>query len=82
MGLRTEEVHRQIGKQLAQANIEKVILIKNSVTSYIEQGLKKEGYKGEVVWFGDALAAFAALPHLTVKGDVVLLQNDWPDQYQ
>ena len=23
----------------------------------------------------------AALPNLTVKGDVVLLQNDWPDQY-
>jgi UDP-N-acetylmuramoyl-tripeptide--D-alanyl-D-alanine ligase len=82
MGLRTEEVHKQIGKQLAQANIEKVILIKNSVTSYIEQGLKEKGYKGEVVWFDDALAAFAALPLLTVKGDVVLLQNDWPDQYQ
>ncbi len=82
MGLRTEEVHKQIGKKLAEASIEKVILIKNSVTSYIEQGLKEEGYKGEVIWFDDALAAFAALPLLTVKGDVVLLQNDWPDQYQ
>lgn len=82
MGLRTEEVHKQIGKQLAKADIEKVILIKNSVTSYIEQGLKEDGYKGEVIWFDDALAAFAALPLLTVKGDVVLLQNDWPDQYQ
>lgn len=82
MGLRTEEIHKQIGKKLAKANIEKVILIKNSVTSYIEQGLKEEGYKGEVIWFGDALAAFDALTLLTVKGDIVLLQNDWPDQYQ
>lgn len=82
MGLRTEEIHKRIGKQLAKASIEKVILIENSVTSYIEQGLKEEGYKGEVIWFDDALTAFAALPLLTVKGDVVLLQNDWPDQYQ
>jgi hypothetical protein len=57
-------------------------LIKNSVTFFIEQGLKEEEYKGEIIWFDDGLAAFAALPHLTVNGDVVLLQNDWPDQYQ
>ncbi|MCL5004608.1 MAG: UDP-N-acetylmuramoyl-tripeptide--D-alanyl-D-alanine ligase [Patescibacteria group bacterium] len=82
MGIKTEEVHKQIGKKLAEANIEKIILIKNSVTSYIEQGLRENNYKGEIVRFDDALSAFAALPHLTVKGDIVLLQNDWPDQYQ
>lgn len=82
MGVRSQEIHRQIGKKLAKANIEKVVLIKNSVTSEIEQGLKEEAYQGEVLWFPDALAAFLALPLLTVSGDVVLLQNDWPDQYQ
>jgi UDP-N-acetylmuramoyl-tripeptide--D-alanyl-D-alanine ligase len=82
MGIKTEEIHRRIGKKLAEVNIEKVILIKNSVTSYIEQGLIENNYKGEIIWFDDALSAFAALPHLTVKGDIVLLQNDWPDQYQ
>ena len=82
MGNKTEEVHKQIGRSLAQAQIEKVILIKNSVTPYIETGLQEEKYAGEVMWFDDALKAFAALPHLTVKGDVVLLQNDWPDQYK
>ncbi|MEW6617474.1 MAG: UDP-N-acetylmuramoyl-tripeptide--D-alanyl-D-alanine ligase [Patescibacteria group bacterium] len=82
MGTQTKEIHRQIGRQLAKANIEKIILIKNSVTPYIGQGLKEEGYRGEVMWFNDALAAFAALPLLTVEGDVVLLQNDWSDQYQ
>src|SRR3989338_3896071 len=81
MGSRTEDVHKEIGRRLARAGIEKVILIKNSVTSYIEQGLKDTGYSDEVLWFEDALLAFNALPHLTVKGDVVLLQNDWPDQY-
>lgn len=82
MGSQTEEVHRQIGKSLAKAKIEKVVLIKNSVTPYIEEGLKEEKYKGDILWFDDALSAFTALPNLTVKGDVILLQNDWPDQYQ
>lgn len=82
MGERTEAVHKEIGVQLARAGIENVVLIKNSVTGYIEQGLKREGFAGKIMWFNDALSAFATLPHMTVKGDVVLLQNDWPDQYQ
>ncbi|MFA5052708.1 MAG: UDP-N-acetylmuramoyl-tripeptide--D-alanyl-D-alanine ligase [Parcubacteria group bacterium] len=81
MGARTKEVHREIGRELAKARIEKVVLIKNSVTSYIEEGLKESQYEGEVIWFSDALSAFAALPQMTAKGDIVLLQNDWPDQY-
>jgi UDP-N-acetylmuramoyl-tripeptide--D-alanyl-D-alanine ligase len=81
MGARKEEVHRDIGRSLAAAGIEKVVLIRNSVTPLIELGLKESGYKGEVLWFDDALACYAALPRMTVAGDIVLLQNDWPDQY-
>lgn len=81
MGERKEEVHKEIGRELARASIEKVILIRNSVTPFIERGLQEGKYRGEVIWFDKALDAFAALPNLTVKGDVVLLQNDWPDQY-
>lgn len=81
MGSRTKAVHTEIGNRLAQAHIEKVILIKNSVTPFLAEGLQEAHYKGEILWFDDALSAFAALPHLTIKGDVVLLQNDWPDQY-
>ena len=81
MGERKREVHKEIGRQLARAKIEKVVLIKNSVTPYIEEGLLGSGYKGEIIWFDDALMAYAALPQMTVKGDIVLLQNDWPDQY-
>lgn len=82
MGARTEAVHRAIGERLADAKIEKIVLIKNSVTPHIEKGLREAGYGGEVIWFDDALVALAAVPHFTVPGDVVLLQNDWPDQYQ
>ncbi|MBI4087165.1 UDP-N-acetylmuramoyl-tripeptide--D-alanyl-D-alanine ligase [Candidatus Kaiserbacteria bacterium] len=82
MGPKTEQVHREIGRRLAEAEIEHVILVRNSVTPFIAEGLKSAHYAGKVMWFDDALAAFAALPHLTVRGDVVLLQNDWPDQYR
>lgn len=82
MGTRTEAVHREIGHLLARAGIEKIVLIRNSVTSFIAEGLREEGYVGDTPWFDDMPAALAALPHLTVRGDVVLIQNDWPDQYQ
>ncbi len=81
MGARKEAVHKIIGGQLAKAGIEKVLLIRNSVTPFIDEGLKANDFKGDIIWFDDALAAFAALPNMTVKGDIVLLQNDWPDQY-
>lgn len=81
MGSRMEEVHRTIGQQLAEAGIEKVVLIRNSVTPFIGQGLQEAGYKGELVWFDDARSTYTALPTLTEEGDVVLIQNDWPDRY-
>jgi UDP-N-acetylmuramoyl-tripeptide--D-alanyl-D-alanine ligase len=81
MGSKTAEVHREIGMKIAMARLEKVVLVKNSVTSYIEQGLRDAHYAGEILWFDDSLMAYSSLPRITSKGDVVLLQNDWPDQY-
>ena len=81
MGSRKEEIHREMGARLAEAGIEKVVLIRDSVTPWIEQGLKDAGYKGEIIWFKFGPTAFNALPKMTVAGDVVLIQNDWPDQY-
>jgi UDP-N-acetylmuramoyl-tripeptide--D-alanyl-D-alanine ligase len=81
MGSRKEAVHREIGAELARAGIEHVVLIRNSVTPFIEAGLKEAGYQGEVVWFDDAIRALTSLPQMTAKGDIVLIQNDWPDQY-
>lgn len=82
MGSNTRKVHRDIGKSLAKAGIEKVVLVRNSVTPYIAKGLQEAKYQGETLWFDSGPSAFKALSQLTVKGDVVLLQNDWPDQYQ
>jgi UDP-N-acetylmuramoyl-tripeptide--D-alanyl-D-alanine ligase len=81
MGPQTKSVHEQIGRQLAGAGIDQVILVRNSVTSYIADGLKQAGYTGQLTWFETGPQAILALPSLTKSGDVVLLQNDWPDQY-
>lgn len=81
MGARAEAVHTSIGRQLAEAGIEHVILVRNSVTPWIARGLEESGFSGKLTWFEDGPSAYAALPLLTALGDVVLLQNDWPDQY-
>lgn len=82
MGAQTVAIHRHIGQQLAAARIETAVLIRNSVTPFIAEGLAAAGYAGQVKWYPTMLTALAALPHMTVAGDVVVLQNDWPDQYQ
>jgi UDP-N-acetylmuramoyl-tripeptide--D-alanyl-D-alanine ligase len=80
-GDRTEAVHRSIGKQLAATKIEHILLIKNSVTPFIAAELDQAGLSDRVRWFADMPAALVALPQMTVAGDIVLLQNDWSDNY-
>lgn len=80
MGKRSGEVHFTIGKELAKV-ADLVVLIRNSVTPIIEAGLKEGKYKGKLLWFEDALECYNSLDSFTTPGDVVLLQNDWPDQY-
>lgn len=80
-GSRVKEVHEQIGRQLAQAKIDLVVLVENSVTPHIQTGLHAANFQGKLMTFPDALTCLAALPNLTKDGDVVLMQNDWPDNY-
>ncbi len=80
MGAMSREVHQAIGRQLAKA-VEVVVLVQNSVTPYIEDGLNGGGFNGQLLKYPDGLAALKALPSLTKSGDVVLIQNDWPDNY-
>ena len=80
-GDRTEAVHRTIGKQLAETKIEHILLIKNSVTPFIADEIEKAGHGVKIRWFADMPSALVALPQMTVVGDIVLLQNDWSDNY-
>jgi len=81
MGPAAEQVHTEIGKRLGRiADI--AILIKNSVTGYIMKGLESSGFnmKNAIV-FDSAVEAHSKLAEILKPGDVVVFQNDWPDNY-
>lgn len=81
IGNKSREVHERIGKRLNDV-VDLVILIKNSVTPNIEEGLIKSGFNKEnIVWFDSMMEAQNNLGSIVKSGDVVLFQNDWPDNY-
>lgn len=80
-GDETERVHIEMGHAIADANPDTVVLMKNSVTSFIQQGLKEKSYKGDIRIEVDPLEFYANIEHFIAAGDVVLMQNDWTDNY-
>ncbi len=79
-GDKTREVHEKIGKQIADV-ADVVVLMKNSVTDYISNGLRAGKYKGHLMVVDDPLEFYSNLDHFVAKGDVVLMQNDWTDNF-
>jgi UDP-N-acetylmuramoyl-tripeptide--D-alanyl-D-alanine ligase len=81
MGNKSKEVHQRIGKRLNDV-VDLVILVKNSVTPDIEDGLVRSGFdRKNILWFGSLMEAQNNLGSILKSGDVVLFQNDWPDNY-
>ncbi|HET7673055.1 MAG TPA: Mur ligase family protein [Candidatus Saccharimonadales bacterium] len=80
-GEETERVHREIGKLIAECNPDKVVLMNNSTTEYIKSSLKSHGYKGQFEVQDEPLEYYMNLEHTLAAGDIVLLQNDWTDNY-
>ena len=78
-GEEVEKVHKAIGQLIAKAKPDMVILMQNSVTHYIQEGM--QGYKGEVIIEPKPLEFYTNLVHFVAEGDLVLMQNDWPDNY-
>lgn len=80
-GAETPRIHRQIGRDLATA-VDLAILVKNSVTPFIAEGLINSGFaKDKIMWFNTALEAHANLKNILKPNDVILFQNDWGDNY-
>ncbi len=81
MGEKSPDIHYNIGVGLT-GTADLVVLIKNSVTPNIERGLLKEGFNPKnIIWFDSADVAYKSIKSLAKPGSVVLLQNDWPDNY-
>ena len=78
----TESIHRTMGTLIAEAKPDKVILMQNSVTKFIAEGLDAGGFAGELIIEIDPLNFYTNLGHFVAAGDLVVMQNDWPDNYQ
>lgn len=81
MGSKTRQIHREIGYEMA-AVCDTIILIKNSVTGFIAEGLREKGYDSKkIIWFDTAEEAHKKLNSILRPNDIILFQNDWGDQY-
>jgi UDP-N-acetylmuramoyl-tripeptide--D-alanyl-D-alanine ligase len=77
----TIDIHKEMGSLIAASGANVVVLMKNSVTPYIQEGLAAGGFTGEIRIEPNPLEFYTNLPHFVSAGDVVLMQNDWPDNY-
>lgn len=76
----TEENHILIGRTIAPV-FDEVVLMRNSVTPYIEQGLEYGEFNGQLTIVDDPLGFYRQLDQQLARGDLVLMQNDWTDNY-
>jgi UDP-N-acetylmuramoyl-tripeptide--D-alanyl-D-alanine ligase len=59
-----------------------VVLMQNSVTVAIEQGLDDAGWSGELTISDNPLEFYENLTAMLARGDIMLMQNDWTDNYE
>jgi UDP-N-acetylmuramyl pentapeptide synthase len=80
-GSEANAIHRQMGELIADASPDIVVLMANSAQPHILEGLRLAGYGGEVRIEHNPLQFYTNLPHFIAAGDLVLMQNDWTDNY-
>ncbi|HVX58209.1 MAG TPA: Mur ligase family protein [Candidatus Saccharimonadales bacterium] len=80
-GAETENIHIRLGRAIAAAKPDVVVLMKHSVTDYIEMGIRSADYAGQLIINDDPLDFYNNLDKFVAAGDLVLMQNDWPDNY-
>lgn len=78
-GDQEHSVHVELGRAITKANPDQVVLMKHSVTDAITEGL--ENYKGQLIIEDDPLEFYNHLDKFVAAGDIVMMQNDWPDNY-
>lgn len=80
-GIENKRVHTEMGSLIAQAKPDLVVLMQNSATNIIKSSLEESGYAGEIQVQDDPLYFYTHLEHSIAAGDIVLMQNDWTDNY-
>jgi len=80
-GNETFRVHNELGKYIAEVNPDKVVLIQNSVTQTIIESMNENNFSGELLIEENPLEFYTNIDQILANGDVVLMQNDWTDNY-
>lgn len=80
-GRESVQIHDEMGRLIASSGAQVVVLMQNSVTKYIRAGLAAANFAGEIVIETDPLMFYTNLDKFVAAGDIMLLQNDWPDNY-
>lgn len=80
-GAESERVHLEIGRAIATARPDRVVLMQNINTDFIRQGMDEAGFNGELVIETDPLNFYTSIEQFVAAGDLVLMQNDFPDAY-
>lgn len=75
LGSLSGPAHRAVGRKLAEAKVDLVVLNRNPATAHIADGLDEAGFKGQLVWLEEEQNFLDHAADLTQKNDVVLLQN-------
>lgn len=80
-GTEHKRVHLELGKAIADANPNLVVLMNNSSTESITQGLNQNNFNGELQIVDKPLEFYNNIEHIIAAGDLIILQNDLPDNY-
>lgn len=80
-GGESETVHTVMGRLIAASQPDIVVLMSNSASEYIQNGLNEGVFKGELIVEENPLNFYHNLEHFVAAGDLVMMQNDWPDNY-
>lgn len=80
-GSQARPVHKTMGQLIAQAQPDIVVLMHNSVTGWITEGLEQAGYTGTIQVEQQPLKFYTNLDQFLAAGDVIMMQNDWTDNY-
>ena len=80
-GEESAPVHQEMGRLIATAKPDIVVLMQDSATDDIKKGLAEAGFGGKIAIETDPLLFYENLSHFVATGDLVLMQNDWTDNY-
>ena len=79
-GDKTNEIHKNIGEKIAVC-ADVVVLMQNSATEAITSGLKSKNFNGQLKIIDNPLEFYENIEQFIAAGDIVLMQNDWTDNY-